>query len=318
MDSEVFKLFEVSDKQVILRVHADSAIACARHPYVDADMVLITVTRGRNHTLSVFDRNGRRTCDFDWGDRGRTVIDETLESLRRHVVDFILGQGVLLDSQSDRCTSARMYWNSSYKSWQLACETPAGSTNFWFGGEPTEQGFRQAKKEMRELFPGIRGFERTTCATGIPIWAVKFGRYGLKVAPAKASAELDPALERACAVFRAAAEYADLPEGCRITIEAKRLENGAIRICTAVSDPDEAIYAAGYAPSCEETFKPGRDRTLSAGDAFRDFAGMLEEGRGAAASMPKGLRRFMADAARRSAEACSKEEEEADAGPSPR
>ena len=64
---DVFEICEVSDDKVIIKVNTDDLLAIARHIGLDANAAYITVTRGKDHVLSVIKKDGT-SYSFDWGE----------------------------------------------------------------------------------------------------------------------------------------------------------------------------------------------------------------------------------------------------------
>ena len=89
---DVFEVCEVSDDKVIIKVNTDDLLAIARHIGLDANAAYITVTRGKDHVLSVIKKDGT-SYSFDWGESGYTLISNRLEALRLDVIDFIHENG---------------------------------------------------------------------------------------------------------------------------------------------------------------------------------------------------------------------------------
>lgn len=117
--NNVFELVQRTNEQVVIKVNADNNLVIAMHPYVDSNYDYITVTRGKNHTLTIVNKNGS-TCSFDWGDRGRTLISDGLERLKKEVVKFIEEDcKIVLDADTDDFYEASIFYNSNFKKWQI-------------------------------------------------------------------------------------------------------------------------------------------------------------------------------------------------------
>ena len=92
--NKVFEVQEITDEQVILKVNAKDPLTVAQHPYLDATMAYITVTKGDNHILTVIKEDGSRGVSFHWGLGGYTLISKNLTRLQDKVREFILRERV--------------------------------------------------------------------------------------------------------------------------------------------------------------------------------------------------------------------------------
>lgn len=114
---DVFEICEVSDDKVIIKVNTDDLLAIARHVGLDANAAYITVTRGKDHVLSVIKKDGT-SYSFDWGESGYTLISNRLEALRLDVIDFIHENGIVYEIKGHPI-SAIMFYNRNCQSWQM-------------------------------------------------------------------------------------------------------------------------------------------------------------------------------------------------------
>lgn len=117
--NNIFELVQRTNEQVVIKVNADDNLVVAMHPYISGDYDYITVTRGKNHILTIIKKDGS-TCSFSWGHRGHTLISDGLERLKKEVVKFIEEDcKIVLDADTDDFYEASIYYNSSYKKWQI-------------------------------------------------------------------------------------------------------------------------------------------------------------------------------------------------------
>lgn len=93
---DVFELVENNDNLVVLKVKADDNLTIALNPYVNATYDYISVTKGKDHILTIIKKDGT-SFSFHWGYGGYTLISEDLELLRKRVVEFIKLNGISLD-----------------------------------------------------------------------------------------------------------------------------------------------------------------------------------------------------------------------------
>ena len=128
--NEIFKLVSADEDKVIIEVLADSPLKVAMFPFVSSEYNYITVTRGRNHILTVIKKDGK-TFSFDFGDNGHTLISDSLKELKKFVLKFISDSGVLIEWNGWNIRRVVIYYNSSYKKWQLTLEGER-KTNYGF------------------------------------------------------------------------------------------------------------------------------------------------------------------------------------------
>jgi hypothetical protein len=83
----------------------------AQYPFLSSDYAYITVTRGKNHILTVIHSNGTK-FDFHWGESGHTLISDGLELLRQNVIAFIGQCRIILDYDGFEPKKATIYYNN--------------------------------------------------------------------------------------------------------------------------------------------------------------------------------------------------------------
>lgn len=94
--TNVFKIVENNSEVVVLKVNSENNLIIALNPYINANMDYISVTKGENHILTVVKKDGS-TFNFYWGINGYTLICESLELLRKKVVEFIKLNNISID-----------------------------------------------------------------------------------------------------------------------------------------------------------------------------------------------------------------------------
>lgn len=167
---QVFTLVEATPGQVVLKVLVNDPLTVAKFPFVSMDMAYITVTRGKNHTLTVVKKDGK-TWSFNWGESGYTLISDNTERLKKAVVEYIEEyMHILLETGTWRTKEAKIFYNSYLEKWQLTLE----------GRD--QDGFHQAHwwsktaksfEEMAtDVIPYIHacGWEPEISPRGIQIW----------------------------------------------------------------------------------------------------------------------------------------------------
>lgn len=166
---EIFELLETTPEQVVIKVNAKDALTVARHPYIQANYEYITVTRGKEHILTIVHDTGT-TFSFHWGDSGYTLISDSLEKLKRKVLEFISKHDVLMECNFDKADKADLFYNIYHKAWQLSLYKGSQNGYHWFYdlSENNETSRLKAIEKAKKF--GVCDFVRGTCATGIPIW----------------------------------------------------------------------------------------------------------------------------------------------------
>lgn len=115
----IFDIVEIDFNQVIIEVKADTPLLVAKYPFVSSEMKYISVTRGKNHILTVINKDGT-TWGFYWGDSGHTLIGNSEMMLRENVEKFISDNGILIDCTTNNVKeAAKIFYNNNYKKWQL-------------------------------------------------------------------------------------------------------------------------------------------------------------------------------------------------------
>ena len=168
-----FEIVERTPDKVILRVLAKDSLTVARHPYVSADWDYITVTRGKNHNLTVIEKDGSK-FDFYWGESGYTLISESLKKLKLAVIEYLEKENyILLDWDDGKVNHASICYNGNFESWQLTL----GGYRY---GDMIRAFARDKKirsvEEMIEYaknFVNAKGWEKVKAETGIDLWKAK-------------------------------------------------------------------------------------------------------------------------------------------------
>ena len=167
---QVFTLVEATPGQVVLKVLVNDPLAVAKFPFVSMDMAYITITRGKNHTLTVVKKDGK-TWSFNWGENGYTLISDNTERLKKAAVEYIEDyMHILLEAGDWRVTEATIFYNKYLKKWQL---TLSGKNHNGYHDAHWWSKTAESYEEMAaEVIPYIhaRGWEEDVAQTGIRIW----------------------------------------------------------------------------------------------------------------------------------------------------
>lgn len=86
--SKVMKIVDRNSDRVVIKVSSDDPLTTAMYPFIPGNTAYITVTLGENHVLTVIKKDNS-TFSFHWGIGGYTLISESLEQLRKEVVNFL-------------------------------------------------------------------------------------------------------------------------------------------------------------------------------------------------------------------------------------
>lgn len=93
--SKVMKIVDRNSDRVVIEVSSDDPLTTAMYPFIPGNTAYITVTLGENHVLTVIKKDNS-TFSFYWGIGGYTLISESLEQLRKEVVNFLERNGIIL------------------------------------------------------------------------------------------------------------------------------------------------------------------------------------------------------------------------------
>lgn len=171
--NEIFKFVSADEDKVIIEVIADSPLKVAMFPFVSSEYNYITITRGRDHVLTVIKKDGK-TFSFDFGDSGHTLISDSLKELKKYVLKFIEDNNVLIEWNGQGISNVKIFYNSNYKKWQLTLEGKRKS-NYGFVSCDVHYWSSTAKssKEMIEeckRFIIAPSWQKVIAVTGIDVW----------------------------------------------------------------------------------------------------------------------------------------------------
>lgn len=172
--NSVYEIVKVTKEMVIIKVTLEDDLAWCMHPYLDRYMQYITVTRGKNHTLSILSKNGN-SCSFSWGHSGSTLICQSLKELKKSVISFIEDENhILLEWDDGKVDSVSVFFNPNFEKWQLQLKGKRGN-NVLTANYLTDK--CSSHKEMIEIadkFANFSVWKRTIGITGITVWESLF------------------------------------------------------------------------------------------------------------------------------------------------
>ena len=164
--SKVFKIEEVTSKQVIVEVSAKDPLTVARYPFLDSQMKYITVTRGDNHICTVIKEDGT-TWSWEFGSRGHTLISDSVFEPQKNLLEFIKSNDIAIEYAGGSPKSARIFYNSNYSKWQLTIDIQEGGVFF---------DWADSADSIETAIEAFKGFVTSddwsprTATTGIRVW----------------------------------------------------------------------------------------------------------------------------------------------------
>jgi len=159
--SNVFELIKETAEQVIVKVNAKDLLTIAEHPYVNAQMAYITVTRGDEHVWTIVREDGS-TWSWHTGKSGYTLVSKEIDRLRDELSGFLAEKHVFLEVRTELnpyaakfyaaklpCSTTSVWWVDF-----MFCDTEQkGREYFSMATYPTpEKLIEQAFSEYNELF----------------------------------------------------------------------------------------------------------------------------------------------------------------------
>lgn len=166
-----FTLVDNTNEQVILKNEAKTSLDVARFPYVSSQCDYITVTKGKNHILTIINENGS-TFDFHWGERGYSLVSEAHDLLRKKVVEFVEKEcAISLDVLTiENPVKAHIFYNSNFGLWQGKLIYRDGETaNVWDKSSCNEFEMAEFLTRYNENFD-FEHLEHGIAQTGIDVW----------------------------------------------------------------------------------------------------------------------------------------------------
>lgn len=170
--SEIFEFVKADNSKAILKVKELSTLMIAEHPYMNSKMDYITITRGKQHTMTVINKDGS-TWSVDWGDHGCTLCSDSVDSLKWAARDFFQEEcGILLDFcfRNDKIDDARIFYNDYFNAWQLSLSGLGKNQSIRFKDADNEEDVMV----KAELYIGKHNWVYKRARTGIDMWVAEF------------------------------------------------------------------------------------------------------------------------------------------------
>lgn len=113
-----FSLVENTDEMVILKNEVKRPIDIAKNPWLSSDDEYVTITKGRDHVLTLVKTNGK-TVSISFGGRGHTLISDNFRRLKEKAIETAHVFGVLLEiPTTKKPDNVCIFYNDNYKMWQ--------------------------------------------------------------------------------------------------------------------------------------------------------------------------------------------------------
>lgn len=166
--SKVFKIEEVTNKQVIVNVSAKDPLTVARYPFLNSKMKYITVTRGDNHICTVIKEDGT-TWSWEFGSRGHTLISDSVFELQKNLLEFIRSHDIAIDYAGGFPKSARIFYNGNYNKWQLTIDVQGGQKSDFHVWATSADSIETAIKAFKG-FVTSDNWNLRSAVTGLRVW----------------------------------------------------------------------------------------------------------------------------------------------------
>ncbi len=149
--------------QVIIKVNIKNNLDVAQHPWLSSDYDYITVQKGEDKVLTVIKKDGT-TFSCCWGKSGYTLISRSMENLRNAVVAFVEQVNYIpLDLDTNRITSAKVFYNHNFGMWQLTLNEKA------YIKMPNVTNLKEAMR-IAEMYVDAKRWVLKKATTGIDVW----------------------------------------------------------------------------------------------------------------------------------------------------
>ena len=170
MKKPIFTFEDINDEVIVLKVNCNSPLEAAKNPYVDMTYDYISLTRGRDHILTVVDKQGK-SWSIDFGISGHTLVDDRTTLLKNKVLDFLNENHILVEYRGEPLREARVFYNHNYGQWQLSmdkCLNSSTSISTHYMSK-TATSAEELIKECKCIVDA-KNWVKGTAQTGIDIW----------------------------------------------------------------------------------------------------------------------------------------------------
>lgn len=165
-----FKLAKNTEEMVILEVKEKDAWTIAQYPFLSSDYKYITITKGKEHMLTITKENGT-TSSFSFGESGHTCVSDNLTMLKFKALDAVFQYGILIDIKTmKKPTQVEIFYNDYFKRWQSRlCVGDVEGEQMHFFNCATEEETIQKLKEIFAFEP--MNIIVRKAVTGIMVWS---------------------------------------------------------------------------------------------------------------------------------------------------
>lgn len=133
MRKDILELVHHDNNKVVVKFKELSNLEKAMNPWVLADADYVTITRGRNHIMTVISKDGK-SWDICWGESRCTMISDSLLRSRKEIVAFIEKDCFIpldLNVPNFWIEEANIYYNDCFGCWQANFHAQRNSSNIW-------------------------------------------------------------------------------------------------------------------------------------------------------------------------------------------
>lgn len=147
---------------VLVEVLFDDMIDRMSNSGFSGEEKFIKVTKGSNHTITIYGEGARVICTFNFGDNGSTLISNDLRVLKSKVLTFILKQRIQIRNLSD----------TTEEKLKIILPRREGDTYcVQLGGDMA--GFFKYKKEIVDMFGKYEVYNCYIAPTGVTVYEAK-------------------------------------------------------------------------------------------------------------------------------------------------
>ena len=169
MNKPIFTIADINNEVIVLKVNCESPLMAAQHPYVDMTYDYISLTRGKDHILTVVDKQGK-SWSFHFGSDGYTWVDKRSELLKSKVLGFLEDNQILISYCGAPLYKATAFYNSNYNKWQLSLEGDRDNSTHYFS--KTAHSVDELLAECKHLVKADT-WEKGVAPTDIDIWTAQ-------------------------------------------------------------------------------------------------------------------------------------------------
>lgn len=96
-----FKIVKNSKEVVLIEVIFEDDIDSMSNSGFSGKEKFIKITKGKNHTITLYNDDKKSYCSFNFGEGGYTLISKELEVLKKKVLRFLLSERIQIKKNVD-------------------------------------------------------------------------------------------------------------------------------------------------------------------------------------------------------------------------